>query len=460
MKVNQAIVMCSVLGLFATSAWPATSEDLAQLGKNLTPTGAEKAGNKDGAIPAFSGAEHAPGGWSWGKQRGDYWKYKDEKPLFVIDASNVDKYADKLTEGQIQMLKQVKDYAMPVYPSHRECGVPDFVAQNTRDGATKSSIGKDGWSLQNATLPGVPFPVPSSGIEVMWNWLMRYQSAGVEWLSGIEYVSPRPGSSSPITIRFHQIYYYPWAKAGKHTPQDAEGLQNGNYYGYTEPAALAGQGIVQRYYFNKDADSYYYFTGQRRVRRLPSYAYDAPLIGYENQYPADSSWVFYGNPDRFDWKLVGKKEIYIPYNSFPMQAFNTKMSDAMGPNSVNPSVRRYELHRVWEIVGTVKSGVRHSTPKKVLFVDEDSWLLVAGDDYDAQGKIWKYKENYTTPEWEVGACVPVTGVYNDLISGRYLVDQAVLGTGKDLKFFPPGVDDPRLSDGYFTGENLGSISDR
>ena len=460
MKLNRVIIAFAAVGLLATNAYSASQDEISHLGQDLTPVGAEKAGNKDGTIPAYAGAEPAPAGWSWGKPRGEYWKYKSEKPLFVIDASNVDKYADKLTAGQIQMLKQVKGYTMPVYPSHRDCGLPDFVEQNTRDGATKASISKDGWSLQNATLPGVPFPVPKTGIEVVWNWLMHYQSAGAEWLDGYEYVSPRPGSTTPISVRFHQIYFYPWAKPGQHSPQDAEGLQNGNYYGYSDPAALAGQGVVQRFYFNKDADSYYYFTGQRRVRRLPSYAYDAPLIGYENQYPADSAFVYSGNPDRFDWKLIGKKEIYIPYDSFPMQDFNRKLSDATGPDSLTPSVRRYELHRVWEIEGTVKAGTRHSTPKKTLYVDEDSWLLAVGDDYDAQGKIWKEKENFIAPEWEIHACAPVADVFNDLISGRYLLDQTVVGTGKDIKFFPPGSNDPRLNDGYFTGENLGTISER
>jgi hypothetical protein len=273
-------------------------------------------------------------------------------------------------------------------------------------------------------------------------------------------VSPRPGTSQSIVTRWNQLVYYPWAKTGQHSPQDDQGLQNGFYYLYTEPAALSGQGTMQRYYFNKDTDTYYYFTGQRRVRRLPAYAYDAPLIGYENQYPADISFVFYGNPDRFDWKLVGKKEIYVPYDGFAMQRFNTKLDAAMGPNFINADMRRYELHRVWEIEGTVKAGVRHSTPKKTLYVDEDSWLVAVGDDFDAQGKIWKAKENYITPEWEIGACSTAASVYNDVISGRYVFDETIVGTGKDLKFYPPGMNDSRLNNQYFTGENLSAISDR
>lgn len=460
MKARQVVGTLAALGFVAGSTWAATQAEVARLGQDLTAAGAERAGNKDGSIPAFSGTGGALPGWSYGKLREDYWKYKAEKPLFTIDAGNVDKYADRLTPGQIQMLRQVKGYTMPVYQTHRECGLPEALEKNTRDGAAKASIAKDGWSLENATLPGVPFPVPQKGIEVMWNWLMHYRGVAAEWPDGYTVVSPRPGSTNPIVTHWALLDYYPWARSGQHAPHQNNGLQAGVYYRYKEPAALAGQGTVQRYYFNKDTDSYLYFTGQRRVRRLPSYAYDAPLIGYENQYPADITFGFYGNPDRFEWKIVGKKEVYVPYNSFAMHRFNTKLDDALDKNFVKPALRRYELHRVWEIEGTVKAGVRHATPKKTLYIDEDSWNVAVGDDYDAQGKIWKAKENHIAPAFDIGACAPAASVYNDLISGRYVFDNTVVGTGKDKKYYPPGTTDPRLSDSFFTGDNLGTISDR
>jgi hypothetical protein len=458
MKVRRLFVALVLTGIVVTDARSVTPEDAAKLGQSLTAVGAEAAGSADGQIPAFAGMSKPLPGWSWGKERFDYWKYKDEKPLYVIDASNVDKYADKLTEGQIQMLKQVKGYTMPVYPSHRECGVPEEVAANTKAGALKSSIGKDGWSLENATLPSVPFPVPENGIQAVWNWLMHYNGVSIEFQDGYTYVSPRPGTTQPIITRWSSIFYYPWAKSGQHTPQSVNDLQGGFYYIYKEPAALAGQGTMQRFYFDKDTDTYYYFTGQRRVRRLPAYSYDAPLIGYENQYPADMVSIFTGNPDRFDWKLVGKKEIYIPYNGFAMQRMNKNLKDATGDNFINADFRRYEIHRVWEVVGTVKSGVRHATPKKTLFIDEDSSVLAVGDDYDAQGKVWKVKENYVTPEWEIGACSFSASTYNDVISGRYILDSSVIGTGKDMRYYAPSENDSRFNDNWFTGENLGAIS--
>ena len=462
MKISH-LVIGLVLGTSVTAlTWSASASDVARLGTDLLPTGGERAGNKEGTIPAFEGEDRPLPGWTWGKYREEFWRHKDEKSLFEINSSNVEKYADQLSPGQIQMIKQLNGYSLPVYPTHRNCTVPDFVAKNTAETALKSAISKkDGWSLESAVLPSVPFPIPSTGIEIMWNWLTRYQGVGMDWTKGgWTLISPRPGSNSPIYSEYNQIMYYPWADSGQHSPKEYSGLVTAWYYGFLYPASLAGQALIQRYYFSQPTDSFYYFTGQRRVRRLPAYAYDAPLIGFENQYPADSSFGFIGNPDRFDWKIVGKKEMYVPYNDYRVQRFNYKIKDAMQPQFVNPELRRYELHRVWQVEGNLKAGVRHATPKKVVYVDEDSWLIVAMDEWDAQGKLWRSKENFSAVQWEIGACAIGAETYNDLIGGRYIFDQTVIETGGDLKWYPPGSKDPRLTDGYYTSENLGAISER
>jgi hypothetical protein len=462
MKTHQALVAFLAGSVLASPTWGATvtAAELSHLGQDLTEVGAEQAGNKDGTIPAFTGNEKPLPGWAYGKYREDYWTHKDDKPLFTIDASNVDKYADKLSPGQIAMLKQLPGYSMLIYPAHRDCGLPAAVTENTKQGATKSRIGTDGWSLADAVLPSVPFPIAKSGIEMVWNFIQRYQGVAAVVPRAYTALSASPGNTNHIWAQWTQITYFPWAKAGQHSPKDFDNLQNGIYYQFVEPASLAGQGLIQRYYFGKDTESWYYFTGQRRVRRLPAYAYDAPLVGFENQYPADQSYVFYGNPDRFDWKLVGKKEMYVPYDAYEMQRFNTKLPDVLGEKYSKPEFRHYELHRVWVVEATVKAGMRHATPKKVLYIDEDSYMAEVGDDYDGQGKIWRSKENWFAPQWEIQACGISAATYTDLVSGRYITDETVLGTGKDYQFLPPDSKDPRLQDSYYTGENLGAVSDR
>lgn len=428
---------------------------------DLTATGADASANKDETVPAVDSSSSIAGGWSAGKNRVDFWKYKGEKPLFVIDASNVEKYADKLTPGQSALVKQNKGYTMPVYASHRDCVLPAYVQSNTKAAAGKATIGPDGWSLQNAMLPGVPFPQPKSGIDAMWNFLTRYQGAGIEWPDGYTVVSPSPGQNNRIDVRWKQMYYFPWAKKGQPAPMSNNELLVGAFYGYNTPAALAGQAVVNRFYFKDDSESYYYFTGQRRVRRLPSYAYDAPLIGFENQYTVDQSTNFTGLPDRFDWKLLGKSEIYVAYNAFGMLDSKTSATEGAQDRFVNPNNRRYELHRVWVVEGTVKAGMRHVMPKKMLYLDEDSWIAVAGDDYDSQGKIWKVKELPAIPIAELGgACVGDQLVMYDLNSNRYVADGLVFGASKDLRFFEDGADNPFLRDDFYTMQNLQQQSSR
>lgn len=443
--------------LLATALAVFTGGALAQ--SALTPVGAERAANKDGSIPAWDGVDTPLPGWSLGKYRGDFWKYKDEKPLYVIDAGNVDRYVDKLTPGQVNLIKTVKGYSMPVYASHRGCGVPDFVAANTKANVGKAKIAADGWSLETAMLPGVPFPDPKVGIEAVWNFLTRYAGVAMDFPAASTFVSPAPGRYQGVLVRFTQLFYYPWGAKGTFDTQYEGGLQSGVYYAYSQPAALAGQAINQRFYYAADPENFYYFPGQRRVRRLPNYAYDAPLIGFENQYPSDMPFVFFGNPDRFDWKLLGKKELLVPYNNFKSANFNAAVTDALKPTFVSPDFRRYELHRVWVVEGTVKPGVRHSAPKKTLYLDEDTWVAVLGDDYDAAGKLYRTKESGARPYWELGACTGIVeSNHYDFSSGRYVADPVQYG-GKDIRSFPE-ASDPRLTSSFFSAETLRANSER
>lgn len=147
--------------------------------EDLTPEGGDRAASKDGAVPAYVGRQSQDSGWAYGKFRGDFWKHRNEKPLYSIDASNVDKYAAMLSPGQIQLIKQKKGYRMDVYPSHRECQLPDFVQQNSTANLTAAKLDASGDNVQNAILPAVPFPQPKNGAEAMWNYLIQIGRAHV-----------------------------------------------------------------------------------------------------------------------------------------------------------------------------------------------------------------------------------------------------------------------------------------
>ncbi|AKJ66868.1 hypothetical protein PATSB16_04000 [Pandoraea thiooxydans] len=445
-----ALAICSAVAL---TVW-------AQSPGGVTVTGAKAGPSKDGLIPAFAGQDKPLPGWSYGKFRGDYWKYKDEKPLFSIDASNYMKYADKLSPGQIELFKKIKGYRMDIYPTHRDCGYPDWVDANIKKNATYAKLTPDGNHIQQAILPGLPFPAAKTGQEAIWNYLSRYRGVGTEWPKTYTMVSPRPGSNTWISVTSKQTMYYPWGKKGANKLTPDENLFS-IYFAYETPAAFAGQALVQNYHFgDSNAESFYYFPGQRRVRRMPSYNYDAPQIGFENQYTIDEAKLFNGDIDRFNWTLAGEKEMYVPYNDFGMFNFKKSVGDVFKNNDVDPSARRYELHRVYVLVATLKPNMRHISQKKVLYLDEDTYLALAGEDYDAQGKLYKVKEGYPIPVWELGGtCELEPFAQYNLTSGQYVDDQSVIGGGKDIRFFEES-NDPRFRGDYYTAENLRSISER
>lgn len=454
-------IVCTMVAVaLAALSQTVAAADPARLGTELTPAGAEKGANKDGSIPAWPGNEAQQSGWSFGKLRADHFKYKADKSVLSIDASNADKYADRLSPGQLAMLKQIKGYRMDVYPTRRTCGVPDFVAQNTKKNVGSAKIGADGWSLKEATVPGYPFPMPDSGTEAMWNSKMRYRGLGIEYKNVVTSVSPRKGGSEWIRAGQEFTAYMPWGAKGSAQLSKLPPVEYYTYFAYSTPTALAGQALAITFFLDQPgSETFYYFPGQRRVRRMPSYAYDSPQIGMENQYTLDEPFVFNGTIDRFDWKLVGKKELYVPYNAFGAYDFQSKFEDIAKNDFIEPGHRRYEAHRVWVVEATVKSGMRHTAPKRTFYLDEDSWNMVLAEDYDAQGKLAKVREGFLIPVYETGTCDVSAFVQHNLTEGRYLFDMHAAGTGSDVHWVVESTG-PRYKPAFYTADNLRAISDR
>jgi len=456
----------NTLRLLACGLWlgaqagAAVAADPAPLGATLTPVGAEMAGSKDGRIPAWKNEAQATEGWAWGKLRKDFWKYKDDKALYTINAANAAQHAAQLTPGQLALLKQNPGFQMDVYPTRRSCGVPDFVADNTRKNASIAKLGDDGWSLKAAVVPGYPFPIPANGAQAMLNMKMRYHGVGVDYQNGNTFVSPRRGSEDWIQAGFEQTYFYPWGKKGAGTLAEAGNVEYYTYFSYKSPVALAGQALAANIYLDSpNTETFYYFPGQRRVRRLPAYAYDAPQIGFENQYLLDETIMFTGTLDRFDWKLAGKKEILVPYNVFGAYDFKARIKDVVQRNALASSHRRYELHRVWVVEATVKQGARHVSPKRTYYLDEDGWNAVLAEDYDVQGALWKVREGYLVPAYETGTCDVLAFAQYNLPEGRYIFDFNTVGAGADVRWLTDTKGE-RMKASFFTSENLRAISDR
>jgi hypothetical protein len=366
-----------------------------------------------------------PQGWTPTKPRPD--PYLTEKPLFSITASNVDQYKSHLSLGQIALLKTLPGDRMDVYPTHRSCGYPDIVYNRTKENATIARMTDDGWGLGAATGSGFPFPIPKTGVEAMWNHKLRYQGAG-RTEPNATVLSPSRGGSDFLYLDYVTTTLSPYQLPETKKLEDAKGVEMYVYIETKSPSALAGTLQIGIYYLHKLSEGWQYFTGQRRVRRLSTYAYDAPVIGLENTYYVDQGWMYNGMLDRYTYKLIGKQEMYLPYNNFAVRdAGRFSIKTLFGHDHPNPDAVRYELHRVWKVEADVRSDQRHASPHRVFYLDEDTWAILVEDLYDAQGNIQRVQVGTILPAWELGACIQEEMFGFDLPSGRYWGDNITLG---------------------------------
>ena len=195
--MRKMILQCSALalGLWAANLMAAVSpEEAARLGTSLTPVGAEKAGNADGSIPAWTGGIPKNAGAVDSKGfLAD--PFANEKPLFIITAATVDKYKDKLSDGQVAMFKRYPDsYRIPVYPTHRSVGLPPEIYESAKRSALSVTTTNDGNGLANFTGNRYyAFPIPKNGIEVLWNHLTRYHGGNQKRI--VTQVTPQTNGS-------------------------------------------------------------------------------------------------------------------------------------------------------------------------------------------------------------------------------------------------------------------------
>lgn len=422
MMINTRILQTGalVLTLLASSVMAAVSEqEAAQLGSTLTPLGAEMAGNADGSIPAWTGGLATDAGAVDSKGfLAD--PFANEQPLFTITAANAAQYQDKLSPGQLAMLQRYADYKIPVYPTHRSAAVPDAVYAAAKQSALKTTTIDGGNGLQNfADSRYYAFPIPKNGVEVVWNHITRYRGGNVQRL--IAQATPQTNGSFSI-VKFSDEVAVPSEMDGMDPAKSANVLL---YFKQrvTAPSRLAGNVLLVHETIDQVKEprlAWIYNAGQRRVRRAPQVAYDGPGTAADGMRTADNFDLFSGAPDRYDWKLVGKKEMYIPYNAFKLDSPSLKYDDVIRAGHINQDLTRYELHRVWEVEATLKSGERHIYAKRHMYFDEDTWQLALVDHYDGRGQLWRVAEghaqnyyNHKTPGYTLEALY-------DLTAGRYL----------------------------------------
>ena len=440
MKLQRTLIVAALSAALGSTAFAAaTPEELARLGKDLTPWGAEVAGNKDGSIPAYSGGQHTlPAGFKpdgGGKRWVD--PYAGEKPVVQITAQNMAQYEDKLLGSTKEMFARFpKTFRIDVYPSHRSVWVPDWVNENSIKNASSAKIDTDGFGLTNA-FGGTPFPVPKTGIEVWWNNEARYK--GTYHQNNVATWTVDSAGHKSLNGAFNSELYFPNfdPEVGRDKFIAGDGLYYKVYNDYSAPASRVGEVSLGLTWYDQSkhpAKGWSYTPGTRRVRSTPDLFYDTPCPGYNGGITMDDIQMTYGPQDRFDWKLVGKKEVYIPYNNYTQQ-FVTTSSHTATPNHPNPDDIRWELHRAWVIEGTPKKGVRHIYSKKVLYVDEDMGATNM-ETYDQGGKMFRAGWSTMVQLYDIGVPYALGNFFFDFSTGSYWIGSHPGDSSVKGLFFP------------------------
>jgi hypothetical protein len=399
-----------------TAAPQAGAQSAADLGHSLTPMGAVQAGNSDGTIPAWTGGLHEPfPGWTPGAARPD--PFASEKPLFSITAQNVDRYKDHLAEGTVAMIRTLPGYHVDVYPSHRTFAAPQYIYDNAIENASHAHLSANGLDVLDSKL-SVPFPIPKNGNEAVWNHILRWRGYQIQRTVSNAITTP---SGDYVLTRWHEQIIFPYNTPNMVNPAKWDSMF---WQEVLEPPRVAGQltlVISHSDPFDQPREAWTYNPGERRVRRAPEINYDTPVQNTDGLETVDDYDMYNGAIDRYDWKILGKKEIYIPYNTYKLQLPGVKYSDIVKPDAVNPDLIRFEPHRVWVVEGTLKAGFRHIYARRTFYIDEDSWQIAISDRYDGRGQLWRTALAFIQEAPET----PVMGAdgyeFMDLQAHRYLM---------------------------------------
>jgi len=400
-----------------------TAEEAKQLGLEgtpLTPMGSERAGNADGRIPAWTGGvTKLPDGY----KKGDYhpFPFKEDAKLFTITKDNIDQYKANLTDGQIALFKAYPDtFKMNVYPTHRTASFPGYVYEAFLRNAVTAELVEGGNGFIGASISS-PFPIPKNGIEAIWNHVCHFRGTMVGKY-GAQAAPTRTGDY--VIMKMVESLMVPYSNKDI----DINTLEKENIFGkflqiITSPARLAGTALLIHEHLNQVKDprkAWTYNTGQRRVRRAPNVAYDYPGTASDGLRTTDDWDMFNGAPDRYNWELKGKKEIYIAYNCYNLHSEKLKYDDILKAGHINQDHVRYELHRVWVIEANLKEGIRHLYKKRVFYLDEDSWQAQIAEMYDARDELWRVAILHAINYYEVPSLWSTMEIFHDLQAGRYL----------------------------------------
>lgn len=396
-----------------------------KLGAELTPLGADPKANADGSIPAWKGDTlGVPKGLQYAGSGSAYPDpYADEKPLFSITKDNLEQHKNKLSPGMVALFeKYPESYRMDIYPSHRDFRYTDKFERRTRWNVGNAELvnGIDG--LQKMT-GGVPFAIPQNGAEAIWNARSSQPIPVADSLFD-EIAVYANGSSE--RYRNKLIIESPYAYAEHPVGKVVEEIGVNSalvFYEVLEPSKKKGEMVIVHEPLDQvknDRKAWVYIPGTQRVRRAPNAGFDTP-VGPGGLMTADDSMGFNGAMLRYDWTLIGKQEMYVPYHSYSFDKPDISYDDLIPPRHVNPDHMRYELQRVWVVEANLKKGQRHSYGKRRFYIAEDNWLIAASEAYDGRGDLWRVGLQNTVYDYHLKGYIARAQFLFDLQASAYVV---------------------------------------
>lgn len=408
------------------SAFALTEADAATLKTTLTPFGAERAGNADGSIPAWTG-ENMPlpaGGGPYGLMP-DY--FASDAKVVSINAANMAQYQDRLSAGVMGMMQKYPNYRIDVYPTHRTGGIAtQEVYDNTAANVTRVQPVAGGSRLGfTGGYGGIPFPIINQsdpyegGAQLITNhncrWFGAYEQRNLSLHSLIDGQKVLCTGAKTIQIC---PYYLPGG-----SPDNYNGFVRMTRYDVWGPAQNKGQGYIVYNPTNptvQPEETWEYLTGQGRVRKAPELQFDTPNGPANDIINYDESYLWYGTLNQYDWKVLGKKEMYIPYNNGG--AYLQTSDTVLKPDFPDPDYIRWELHRVWVVEATLHPGNRNTLPHRFFYVDEDTYSIAMNHAYDANGNLFKFSHILFEIRPDIPAVIYGNGIMFNIQTGQYVTD--------------------------------------
>lgn len=351
----------------------------------------------------------------------------DDPVLHKITAQNTLVHQQFLNPGLQALFETYPDtFQVHVYPTHRDGRYTDKFIAKAHYNAVNAELynGEDG--IRGFT-GSVAFPIPKTGAEVIWNARSsgpNHTLAGT--YSDIAVFSNGSRSVRKSTLMSEYPYVNPDNEVG--LLEDELGIWAARVMtNVHEPIRDKGTitSIFEPYdYITHAREAWRYVPGSRRVRRAPTVGYDTP-DGPGGFITVDDTLGFNGAMDRFEWTLLGKQELYVPFHAYKFDQAGLSYDELLTPFHVNPDYVRYEKRRVWVVEANLRHGKRHIYGKRRFYVDEDSWNIVMTENYDGRGELWKVVLINNIYEYNVQGYVNRAMMFHELRAGGYITIRLV-----------------------------------